>query len=97
MHFLSFSFYYLHPQGLTIKILVSPIPVGRARLWTRTLDTIPQYRVNRMSDSPPQHRTEHRALTPSPRIAIKIPDPTGNQTRAAGMDGRKGTLPTAPQ
>ena len=26
--------------------------------------------------------------TPNPRIEIKIPDPAGNRTRAAGLEGR---------
>ena len=29
--------------------------------------------------------------TPNPRTEIKIPDPAGNQTRAAGMEGRDST------
>ena len=29
--------------------------------------------------------------TPNPRIQIKIPDPTGNRTRAAGLEGRDST------
>ena len=29
--------------------------------------------------------------TPSPRIGIKIPDPTGNRTRVAGVEGRDST------
>ena len=29
--------------------------------------------------------------TPSPRIEIKIYDPAGNRTRAAGMEGRNST------
>ena len=29
--------------------------------------------------------------TPKPRIGIKIPDPAGNRTRAAGLGGRVST------
>ena len=33
--------------------------------------------------------------TPNPRTEIKIPDPAGNGTRAAKLEGR--TLPTTPR
>ena len=33
-----------------------------------------------------QHRTEHRH-TPNLRTEIEIPDPAGNRTRAAGLEG----------
>ena len=29
--------------------------------------------------------------TPNPRIGLKIPDPAGNRTRAAGLEGRDST------
>ena len=32
--------------------------------------------------------------TPNPRTEIKIPDPAGNRTQAAGLEDR--TLPTTP-
>ena len=32
-----------------------------------------------------------RGHTPNPRIGIKIPDPAGNRTRAAGLEGRDST------
>ena len=35
--------------------------------------------------------TEHKGHTPSPRIEIKIPDPAGNRTRVAGLEGRDTT------
>ena len=38
-----------------------------------------------------QHRTEHKGHTPSPRIEIEIPDPAGNRTRAAELEGRDST------
>ena len=38
-----------------------------------------------------QHRTEHNGHMPKPRIGIKIPDPAGNRTQAAGLEGRDST------
>ena len=34
------------------------------------------------------HRTKHKGHTPSPKIEIKIPDPAGYRTQAAGLKGR---------
>ena len=34
-----------------------------------------------------QHRTEHKGHTRYPRIGIKIPNPAGNRTRDAGLEG----------
>ena len=31
---------------------------------------------------------EDKGHTPNPRTEIKIPDPAGNRTRAAGLEGR---------
>ena len=38
-----------------------------------------------------QHRIEHEGHTPSTRIGIKIPEPDGNLTQAAGLEGRDST------
>ena len=38
-----------------------------------------------------QYRTEHKGNTPNPRIGIKIPEPAGNRTRTAGLEGRDST------
>ena len=35
--------------------------------------------------------TGHKGHTPNPRIGIKIPDPAGNRTRAAGLKVRDST------
>ena len=35
-----------------------------------------------------QHTTEQKGHTPNPRTEIEIPDPAGNRTRAAGLEGR---------
>ena len=32
-----------------------------------------------------------KGYTPDPRKGIKIPDPAGNRTRAAGLEGRNST------
>ena len=32
-----------------------------------------------------------KGYTPNPRIGIKIPEPAGNRTRAAGLEGRDST------
>ena len=49
--------------------------------------------VSTMSGPPPkitQDRTQ-RTHTHNPRTEIKIPDPAGNRTRAAGLEGRDST------
>ena len=33
----------------------------------------------------------NKGYTPNPMIEIKIPDPAGNRTRAAGLEGRDST------
>ena len=38
-----------------------------------------------------QHRTEHKEHTPNPRTEIKIPDPAGNRTRTAWLEGSEST------
>ena len=38
-----------------------------------------------------QHRTEYKGHSPNPMTEIKIPDPAGNRTRAAGLEGRDST------
>ena len=63
-------------------------------LWTRTLDRYTMCIV--WSAQCPglrrrQHRIEHKEYTPNLRTEIKIPDPAGNRTRAAGLEGRDST------
>ena len=65
---------------------------------TRTLDRhtragLPECVVSTMSGLPPetaQDRTQTKD-TPNPRMGIKIPDPAGIRTRAAGLEGRDPT------
>ena len=38
-----------------------------------------------------QYRTEHEGYTTSPGIEIKISDPVGSRTRAAGLEDRDST------
>ena len=69
------------------------------RLWNRTLGRYtraghPECVVNTMS-GPPSQTTQDRIQTndtPSPRMKIKISYPTGNRTRAAGMEGRDSSV-----
>ena len=44
----------------------------------------------RASTETAQDRTQTKD-TPNPRIGVKIPDPAGNQIRAAGLEGRDST------
>ena len=44
-----------------------------------------------MSGPPPETAQGNTGHTPNPRIGIKIPDPAGNRTRAAGLEGRDST------
>ena len=70
---------------------------GSSCLWTRTLDRytrmgLPECVVSTISGPPPetaQDRTQ-RTHTHS-RLGIKIPDPAGNRTRAAGFEDRDST------
>ena len=69
---------------------------GSNCLWTRILDTQARASVNVWSAQckslrSRQHRTEHKRHAPNPRTEIKIPDPAGNQTRAAGLEVRDST------
>ena len=72
---------------------------GSNCLWIRTLDRytragLPKCVVSTMSGSPPgtaRDRTQDKGHTPNPRIVIKIPDPAGNRTRVAGLEGRDST------
>ena len=49
-----------------------------------------QLNVRASAGDSTQDRT-HKGHTPNPRIGIKIPDPAGNRTRAAGLEGRDST------
>ena len=67
---------------------------GSNSLWTRTQDRytragVPECVVSTMSGPPP--KTTDKGHTPNPRTEIKIPDPAGNVTRAAGLEGRDST------
>ena len=68
---------------------------GSNSLWTRTLDRytregLPECVLSTLSGPPPK-TTQDRTHTPNPRIGIKIPDPAGNVTWAAGLEGRDST------
>ena len=68
---------------------------GSNRLWIRTLDRytrvgLPECVVSTMSGPPPetaQDRIQDKGHTPNPRIGIKIPDPAGNRTWIAALEG----------
>ena len=74
------------PVGLMIE--------GGAQTLDRTLDRYSRaglseiYGQQNIRATVREHRTGH---TPNPRIGIKIPDPAGNRTRAAGLEGRDST------
>ena len=75
---------------------VVQMPIGGAIVYgpEHKTDTqgIPEYVVNTMSGPPPETaQAEHKGHTPNSRIGIKIPDPAGNQTRTAGLEGRDST------
>ena len=68
------------------------MPVGRATVfgpehYAGTQGRSAQFQGLRQR----QHRTEHKGHTPNPRTEIKIPDPTGNRSRTAGLEGRDST------
>ena len=48
--------------------------------------SLPECVVSTLSGPPPETKD-----TPNPRIGIKIPDPAGNRTRSAGLEGRDST------
>ena len=99
--FFFFSAYLLSPN-LGVTHLGTYKPNARRsdacsrsnNLWTRTLDRypragLPECVVSTISGPPPkpiQHRTQ-RTHTQS-QTEIKIPDPAGNRTWAAGLEGR---------
>ena len=65
--------------------------MGSNSLGTRTLDRytragLPQCVVSTVSGPLPETtQGEHKGHTPNPRTEIKIPDPAGNRTLAAGL------------
>ena len=69
---------------------------GSNRLWTRPLDrytrsSLPECVVKAMSGpETTQDRTQTKD-TPSPRLQIKISDPAGDRTLAAGLEGMDST------
>ena len=107
LFFLSFFFMYLPSPnlGLTPPGLITHMPVGLDAyrgsncLWTRTLDRctrvgLPECVVSTMTGPPQetaQDKTQDNGHSPNPRIGIKIPDPAGNRTRVAGLEGRDST------
>ena len=104
--FLVFFFFAYLPSpnlGLTPPGTYNPNARGsdacaRNCLWTRTLDRhtragLPECVVSTMSGTPP-NTTQYRIQTkdtPNSRTEIKIPDPVGNRTRAAGLESRDST------
>ena len=49
-----------------------------------------QHSVRAFAEGNTGQNTDKRH-TSSPRIEIRIPDPAGNRTRAAGLEGREST------
>ena len=73
-------------RGFSLSDFIWNVP------YTRT--GLPECVVSTMSGPLPetaQDRTQTKGHTPNPRIGIKIPDPAGNRTRAAGLEGRDST------
>ena len=71
---------------------------GNNSLWIRALErytraVFPECVVSTISGPPPKkNRTNtDKGHTPNPRTEIKIPDPAGNRTWAAGLEGRDST------
>ena len=66
------------------------MPVGGATVsgpehWTDTQGRASECVISTMSGPPPKTTQDrHKGHTPNPRTEIKIPDPAGNRTRAAG-------------
>ena len=52
-----------------------------------------QHNVRASAGDNTGHNTD-KGHTPNPRIEIKIPDPAGNRTRDAGLEGRDSTVHT---
>ena len=50
-----------------------------------------QYNVRASAEDNTEHNID-KGHTPNPRTEIKIPDPAGNGTRAAGLEGRDSTV-----
>ena len=86
------------PRDLQAKCRGSDVCRGRNSLWTRTLDRytragFPECVVSTMSGPVPkttQDRAQTKDTHPIPG-QIKIPDPAGNRTRPAGLEGRDST------
>ena len=106
LSFFSFFFKYLSSPNLGLTPPGSHNPNARESdacrgsncLWTRTLDRyiragLPECVVSTMSGLPPKtaRQITDKGKTPNPRIGKKIPDPAGNRTRAAGLEGRDST------
>ena len=49
-----------------------------------------QHNVRASAGDSTEQNTD-KGQTPNPRIGIKIPDPAGNRTRSAGLEGRDST------
>ena len=90
--------YRTYTPGLTTQIPVGQMPVGGAILYGLEHYTDTQGRAS-VNVWPAQcqgsrrrhHRTEHEGQKPNSRVGIKFPDPAGNRTWAAGLEGRDST------
>ena len=87
---------------LTIQMPMGQMPARKHRLRTRTLGRyiradLPEsvWLAECQDHRQRQRSTKHNGHTPSPRIEIKNPDPTGNRTQTTGW--KAGILPTTSQ
>ena len=78
---------------------VGQMPAGRAIVYGPEHQTETQGRASlnvwsaqaRASAGDNTGQNTDKGHTPNPRIGIKIPDPAGTRTRAAGLEGRDAT------
>ena len=78
---------------------VGQMPVGRATVfgpehYIYTRAGLPEYVVSTMSGPPAGYNIGQnidKGHAPNPRTEIKIPDPAGNRTQAAGLEDRDST------
>ena len=86
------------PKTYNPNVCGSDICRGSSGLWTRTLDRktmagLPQYVVCTVSATAGDNTEQNidKGHTSSPRIKLKISDPAGTQTQAAGLQVRDST------
>ena len=97
LHLPSSNLGLTHPGTYNPNARGSDACKGSNCLWTGTLDRytragLPECVVSTMSGPLPETAQERSQIkdthTPNPRTEIKIPDPAGNRTQAAGLEGR---------